>query len=107
MRANCIKIYNETFELYKVSEQLGVDLELSIKNVDGFKVDKKTKTWDGIGLFAKEVFDNENLWKKLPEKLIITIDAQFIGETKEWTKEKARQSLIDCYNNLGGEQLCF
>jgi hypothetical protein len=107
MRSNCIQIHQEVFELYKVANHIGEDLNLDVKSADELIHNEKTKTWDGMGRFAKELLDNECVWEKLPEKLWINIDMVFIGQKKEWIKEDAKNSLLNCYYQLGGKNLYY
>ena len=107
MRSNCIQIHQEVFEIYKVANHIGEDLELPIKSADELKTNEKTKSWDGMGRFAKELLDNENIWAKLPERLWIDIDVAYLGHKTEWIKEEAKKSLLDCYYQLGGKNLYY
>lgn len=107
MRSNCIQIHQEVFEMYKVASHIGEDLELPVKSADELRTNEKTKTWDGMGRFAKELLDNETIWAKLPERLWVNIDVVYQGQKKEWVKEEAKKSLLDCYYQLGGKNLYY
>lgn len=105
MRENCIQIHQEVFELYKVAEHIGEDLNLPVKSADELRTNENTKSWDGMGRFAKELYDNESIWNQLPEKLWVRLDVAYEGQRKEWVKEDAKKSLLDCYYQLGGKNL--
>lgn len=107
MRSNCIQIHQEVFEIYKVANHIGKDLELPVKSADELKTNEKTKSWDGMGRFAKELLDNEVMWSKLPERLWVNIDILYKGQKKEWVKDEAKKSLLDCYYQLGGKNLYY
>jgi len=107
MRANCIQIHQEVFEIFTVANHIGEDLNLPIKSEDELSTNERTKTWDGMGRFAKELLDNNEMWDKLPEKLWIGINPNNIGEKKEWIKQEAKASLLDCYYQLGGKNLYY
>lgn len=107
MRENCIQIHQEVFEIYKVADHIGEDLNLSVKSADELKTNENTKSWDGMGRFAKELYDNENMWSQLPEKLWVKLDVAYEGHKKEWVKEDCKKSLLDCYYQLGGKNLYF
>lgn len=101
MRENCISIHQEMYELFKVADDIGVDLNLTVKSADELKTHISTKSWDGMGRFAKDLYDNTTIWDKLPDRLWI----QGVSHRQEWKKEEARKELLDCYFHLGGEKL--
>jgi len=101
MRENCIEIYQQVFELYKVANHIGVDLELEVKSAD----ELRGKAWEDMGRFAKELHDNKALWAKLPDRLHVEIDVAYKGQRTKWIKAKAIESLLDCYYELGGNRL--
>lgn len=105
MRANCIQIHQETFELLQVAKQIGINLGLHITDADQLAKHEKTKSWDGMGRFAGELYGNTEMWEKLPESTYIRIDVSFEGQTKLWDKSKARAELLDCFCQLGGNNL--
>ena len=107
MRVNCIAIHQETFKLFKVAKHIGESLNLVVNSADELKTNQQTKTWDGMGRFAKELYDNFELWNKLPDSLNITIDVAYQGQKEFWEKEKAKKELLDCYYHLGGKNLFF
>jgi hypothetical protein len=104
MRSHCMQIHQEVFELYKVANRIGEDLELPVKSADELRTNEKTKSLDGMGRFAKQLLDNDTVWSKLPERLWINIDIHS-GQKKEWIKEEAKKSLFNCYCQLGGKNL--
>jgi len=101
MRENCIEIHQQVFELYKVADHIGEDLELEVKSAN----DLLGKTWPAMGRFAKELHDNSELWDKLPESMRVQIDVAYTGQSTQWVKEEARKRLLDCYFELGGKRL--
>lgn len=105
MRVNCIQIHQEVFELLLVAKQISVDLGLHVTDADQLGKHEKTKSWDGMGRFASELYDNKEMWAKLPECTYIKINVSWEGQTKLWDKEKARAELLDCFYQLGGNNL--
>ncbi|HSE56944.1 MAG TPA: hypothetical protein VLB02_02575 [Candidatus Paceibacterota bacterium] len=99
MRSNCIQIHQECFELSLVTKKLNIPVQ-TIPH-DELSTNEKTKTWNDMGRYAKELFDNDKMWATLPEKL----DIELRTGTKTWSKNEAKKSLLDCYKNLGGELL--
>lgn len=97
MRANCIQIHQETFLLIKVAKHIGEELNLIVKEADELKTHADTKMWDGMGRFAKSVYDNNKIWDAMPEYLSIP--------EKIWKKEEARKEFFNCYQQLGGKNL--
>ena len=97
MRVNCIQIHQETHELFQVAEHVGEDLNLVVETADELKTHPETKTWEGVGRFAKSLYDNKDLWNSMPEYLSIG--------NKYWEKEKSRAELLNCYQQLGGKNL--
>ncbi len=107
MRENCIQIHQEVFELYKVANHIGEDLNLSVKSADELRTSEETKTWDGMGRYAKMLYDNNEMWAKLPDKLWINVAVAFEIQRIEWVKEESKKSLLDCYLQLGGKNLYY
>ncbi len=105
MRTNCIQIHQEAFELFIVANHIGETLQLPVNSADELRTNINTKSWDGMGRFAKDLYDNETLWSKLPRELRINLNVAFQGSTKLWKKEEAKASLLDCYYQLGGKNL--
>jgi hypothetical protein len=99
MRSNCIQIHQEISEMFQVAHYIGVDLHLLVRSADELKSHEQTRSWDGMGRFAKQVYDDNKTWDILPEKL-------FVHHLKiDWVKQKAQDSLLDCYYHLGGNNL--
>jgi hypothetical protein len=99
MRANCIQIHQETHLLFIVAKHIGEELNLIVKTADELKKHPETKTWDGMGRFAKSLYDNTKIWDAMPEHLSIP------ELPIHWKKEKARNELLNCYQHLGGKNL--
>ncbi len=99
MRANCIAIHQTCYEIGLVTEQLGLPL-LTIHK-DKLATHEKTKSWDGMGRYAKELYDNVELWDQLPESASIMA----VNTRKMWYKEDAKDDLLDAFNKLGGKKL--
>lgn len=72
-----------------------------IVEANDLKTNDFTKNWNGMGIFAKDLYDDESLWNQLPQKLTI----QLITCKKEWIKEEAKAELLDCYYQLGAKNL--
>jgi len=102
MRVNCIQIHQETSELFKVADRIGVDLNLIVKSADELRKHELTKSWDGMGRYAKDLVDNTTLWDQLPVHLSITMCD---GSRKMWIKEEAKAELLNCFQELGGNNL--
>lgn len=105
MRCNCIEIYDQTSRLIKLGRQLGIDLALPFESAEQLSSDPSTKSWDGMGRWAKNLVDNTTMWDKLPNTYTLTIDVAYKGQKMEWNKAEAQASLIDCFKQLGGQQL--
>lgn len=105
MRVNCIQIHQETFELLQAARQIGLDLGLIVNDADQLANHEQTKSWDGMGRFAKQLLDNSEMWDKLPSRLWIFIEKKDNGPKKEWIKDKAKSELLDCFYQLGGYNL--
>ena len=103
MRENCIQIHQQVYELLLVGNHIGIDVNLKVKEANELKSHPDTKTWDGMGRFSKEVYDNNKMWDLLPEKLWITLP--FNSNRIEWVKEKARSLFLDSFYSLGGNNL--
>ena len=101
MRENCIQIHQEVFELFCVAKHIGEKLNLPVKSADELRTSPLTETWDGMGRFAKQLFDDNQLWDAMPDRLLVKVDTL----RKEWVKEKAKKTLLDCYYQLGGKNL--
>ncbi len=101
MRSNCIQIHQEVFEMFLVADHIGEKLDIKVKSADELKTHEETKTWDGMGRYAKELYENQQVWDQLPVSLWIDIH----GNKTQWVKEKARAELLDCYYQLGGKNL--
>lgn len=101
VRENCIQIHQEVTELLLVGKTIGEDLGLISDNE--LSTHEKTKSWDGMGRYAKELYDDKAMWDKLPEKSAIYLE--YSGIRKVWEKQKAREELFDCYQQLGGKSL--
>jgi hypothetical protein len=71
MRSNCIQIHQEVFEMFQVAHYIGVDLHLLVRSADELKSHEQTRSWDGMGRFAKQVYDDNKTWDILPEKLFV------------------------------------
>lgn len=103
MRANCIQIHQETHEILLVADHIGEDINIKVKSADELRTHEETKTWDGMGRYAKELYDNNELWNVLPEHLVITLPH---NDSKiQWKKEAAKAELLNCYQQLGGKNL--
>lgn len=103
MRANCIQIHQETFLLFKVAKHIGEELDITVKSADELRTHPDTKSWDGMGRFAKKLYDNIKVWDAMPTHLSLVYD----GERVYWEKDKARAELLNCYQQLGGKNLDF
>jgi len=101
MRSNCIQIHSEVFYMLKVANHIGEDLGLIVKEADELIKHPETKSWDGMGRYAKKLYDDVEMWEKLPIKLWVEYEDRKI----EWIKEKAKAELLDCYYQLGGKNL--
>lgn len=97
MRVNCIQIHQETLMLFKVANHIGEKLNLIVENADELKTHPETKAWEGMGRFAKSLYDNKEMWDSLPEHL----HAQGIS----WEKDAAKKELLNCYQHLGGKRI--
>ena len=102
MRVNCIEIHQQTYELFLVAKHIGEELNLIVQSADELRTHEQTKTWDGMGRFAKKLYDNTAMWAKLPEQLWVV---NFNNDKVKWKKENALKELIDCYYQLGGKNL--
>ncbi len=102
MHANCIQIHQECYEIELVTKQRGLPL-LTISK-DELKSNEKTKSWDGMGRYAKELYDNKEIWETLPPQAQIVCNEMV---PKLWKREEARASLLDCFEQLGGKNLYF
>lgn len=105
MRVNCIQIHQEVFELLIVAKHIGEELNLIVKDADELRNNPETKTWDGMGRYAKTLYDDTAMWDILPETLNIRIDVSYDGQKKLWNKKEARAELLNCYQSLGGKNL--
>lgn len=105
MRSNCVEIHQQLTMLFKVAKQVGEKLNLIVNSADELRTHEQTKTWDGMGRFAKELHDNAGVWARLPESLTLRVDLAYEGHIDTWHKEKARKALLDCYLELGGKNL--
>lgn len=101
IRSCCIQIHQETYELFKVAGYIGETIDIPVKSADELRTNKNTKSWDGMGRYAKELYDNKEIWYKMPEHLTIKI----MGQPKNWNKEEARKELLNCYEQLGEKSL--
>jgi hypothetical protein len=102
MRSNCIQIHQETFLLLIVAEHIGERLNLIVESADELRTHPETKTWDGMGRFAKSLYDNDKMWESMPEYLNIVLPA---GDRTTWKREDSRKELLNCYQHLGGKKL--
>lgn len=98
MHVNCIQIHQETLKLFAVANHVGEELNLLVKTADELKTHPETKSWDGLGRFAKSLYDNQSLWDSMPEYL--SIEGGFY-----WDKKESRDELLNCYQHLGGKNL--
>ena len=101
MRENCIQIHQEVHELYLVANHIGEDLGLAVKSADELITHPETKSWDGMGRYAKMLYDKKEMWDKLPNKLWVVSNEHRI----EWIKDKSRNELLNCHFHLGGKKL--
>lgn len=101
IRVNCIQIHREIHEMFLVANHIGVNLELKIKHEDELRTHPDTKSIAGMGIFAKEIYDNTELWQKLPKQLWV----QLYSGKKLWDKEKAKAEFLDCFYHLGGNRV--
>ncbi len=102
MRVNCIQIHQEVVDLLKVAKRIGEPIDIKVNEADELKINPDTKTWDGMGRYAKWLYDQTELWDRMPVQLTIqTCDSL----TKVWSKGKALAELLNCYQELGGKNL--
>ncbi len=101
MRSNCIQIHQECYELGIVAEVIGIPKPTIDK--DELSKNPKTKSWDGMGRYAKEIYDDDKLWNKLPSSLYIVLPHN--NQRKKWDKKETKDSLLDCFYQLGGATL--
>lgn len=101
MRENCIQIYQEAYEIEVVCKSVGISSVLPFPH-EQLKENTETKSWDGLGRWAKKIYDDAVLWAKLPNVRNIHL---INGINKKWSKEEARKSLLDCFEELGGQLL--
>lgn len=103
MRSNCIQIHQEVHEMILVAKHIGETLKFpyDIIEANDLMSNDFTKNWNGMGIFAKDLYDNESLWNQLPSKLTIQLNTC----KKEWIKEEAKSELLDCYYQLGAKNL--
>ena len=97
MRGNCISIHQQVSEILEVIKVLNIDIKLLVKDADELRTHEETKSWDGMGRYAKELYDNNRMWDQLPRF------ADMDG--RRWSKDDTRKELLDCYSKLGGEDL--
>lgn len=102
MRENCISIHQQMVLIFAVANHIGEDLNLKIKDAEQLKTHPDTKTWVGMGKFAKEVYDNPIIWDQLPDELWVKI---FRESREHFVKKDVKAELLDCYYQLGGKNL--
>ncbi len=69
MRVNCIQIYQEVADMHKVAKKVGISID--VLEAEQLKTDEKTKTWNGMRSYAKELHDNDELWKNMPRYCVM------------------------------------
>jgi len=99
MRENCIAIHQVCHEIGLVTNILHLP-QLTIHK-DELATNEKTKSWYGMGRYAKELYDDAAMWAQLPSFQNIISN----GQSRSWSKESARLELLICYEKLGGMEL--
>ncbi|MDR3168284.1 MAG: hypothetical protein LBU27_00540 [Candidatus Peribacteria bacterium] len=104
MRENCINIYDEVARIYAVAEKAGIDKQelqkfLIVSDANELTSHELTKTIEGMGKYAKQLFEATALWDLLPSRQIIP--SGFISDYV-WLKQEAKTSLQESYVALIG-----
>lgn len=99
MHANCIEIHQQCYELYYAAKKYNVYIDIIL--YDDLSTNTETKSWDGMGRYAKKLLDSKQMWDLLPE----TISFRTELAAYNWNKKEAQQRLKDAFQELGGQKL--
>lgn len=95
--SNTLQIHEEITELAMISGILKIPLDIAMKNKEFYS---SLLDWERLVIWAKQIYDNTEMWNSLPD----TVDLK-TQHKQLWIKQEARNQILDCYDNLGGEEM--